>query len=69
MLSIGYLSDLMENDNKGVDRRPQHEILRLPTLLINRIEPQNEGNVRTIHTIYGGPKINRTFNNACKIYT
>lgn len=42
--------------------------MRLPVPFINKVEPRNGDNVRTIHFIDGGLRFNRAFNNAQKRY-
>lgn len=68
LLSRGYLGDLVGNDNRRINRPPQREVLRLPTHPINRVEPCNDDNVRTIHSIHGKLGLNETSNNAQKRY-
>lgn len=69
LLSRGYLSDLMGNDNRIWDCQPQWETLRLHALLVNMGEPCNEDIVRTINTIHGRPEFNGNSNNTRKRYT
>lgn len=42
----------MGNDNKRIDYQSQWEVLRLPILPINSVDPRNDDNVRTIHAIH-----------------
>lgn len=68
LLSKGYPSDHVGNNNKRMEHQLQREVLRLPIPPGNRIEWRNEDNVRTIHLIHGGLGLNGAFNNARKRY-
>lgn len=63
LLSKDYLGDFVGNDNRRMEHQPQCEVLRLPTLPINRVESCNDDNLRTIHSIHRKLRLNGTSNN------